>query len=302
MILKNYKEGFITVYTPTYNRAYCLGRLYESLLNQNTKCFEWLVIDDGSTDNTKQLIEKWLNENKINIKYHYQPNKGKQEAVNFAHSLIENEINLCLDSDDFLTDDALIIILEKWKIIRKMDNISGLVGLDVFKDGSIVGTKFPEKVSFAKFSNFQKLKIKGDKKFVFKTSVINSYPNYPCISNEKFPAPGYLYRLIDKDYDLFLINEILCVVEYLNDGISKNKFKQYAQSPNSFAFYRLERMRLTDNFLERFVNAAHFVNSCIHAKKKIFSSNPYFFTTLLSLPLGIFLYIYFNKTNKKGKV
>lgn len=301
--MRDYIEGKLTIYTPTYNRGYCILNLYESLLRQNSSDFEWLIIDDGSSDDTKQLVDTWISENLIKIRYIYQENKGKQEAVNLAHSLIENELNTCIDSDDYLENDAVEYILNKWKTIKSNKGLAGLVGLDRYTSGEIVGTKFPTTLNIAKFSDFiTKYKIKGDKKFIYRTEVIHKYPRYPNIAGEKFPAPGYLYRLIDEDYDLYLTNKVLCIVEYLEDGISKNKFKQFMNSPNSFAFYRLERMRLAKSFGEKFKNSIHYINSCIYAKKNIFKNNPYLITTILAVPFGILLSFYIKYTNKKGMV
>lgn len=301
--MKQYRENKLTIYTPTYNRGYCIDKLYKSLLSQTNQDFEWVIIDDGSNDQTQDLVKGWISEKKIIIRYFYQENKGKQEAVNLAHSLIENELNTCVDSDDYLENDAVDFILNKWKEIKSNQKLAGLVGLDRFENGEIIGTKFPDNISQAKFSEFEtKYKIKGDKKFVYKTSIIHQYPKYPSIANEKFPAPGYLYRLIDEDYDLYLTNKVLCVVEYLEDGISKNKFKQFMKCPNSFAFYRLERMRLAKSFPDKFKNAVHYVNSCIFAKRNLFTDNPYIITTLLAIPLGVLLSFYIRYTNKKGMV
>ena len=292
----------ITVYTPTYNRAYCLDNLYQSLLRQTNKSFQWLVIDDGSTDNTQKLVNNWIANNKLPIIYKCQINKGKQEAVNLAHYLIDTELNVCVDSDDYLTDSAIEIILSKWDELEQED-VAGIVGLDSFQDRRIVGTKFPANLKYARFCDFKDIhKIKGDKKFVYKTEIIKKYPPYPSISNERFPAPGYLYRLIDQDYKLALINEVLCIVTYLPDGISSNKFEQFKKCPNAFVFYRLERMRMAVNYKDKFKNAIHYINSSIFAKKAIFSGNKYKLTTLLALPFGYVLYFYIKYSNKKGVI
>src|SRR5690606_25320503 len=135
------------------------------------------------------------------------------------------ELNACVDSDDYLVDNAVEIILNEWEKIKENENIAGIVGLDIFENGEIVGTAFPSNLFTAKFSEFgAKYGIKGDKKFVYRTDIIQTYTKNPKIDGERFPAPGYLYRLIDVKYDLWLINAKLCVVEYLEDGISKNKY------------------------------------------------------------------------------
>ena len=104
----------LTVFTPAYNRASTIGRTYESLLRQTCKDFEWLVVDDGSTDNTRELVEGWASEGKIPIHYVYQKNQGMHGAHNTAYENIETELNVCLDSDDYMPDDAVEIIVSLW--------------------------------------------------------------------------------------------------------------------------------------------------------------------------------------------
>jgi len=136
----------ITVFTPTYNRAYCLGQCYESLVKQTNKDFVWLIIDDGSTDTTKTLVESWISEKKIDSIYHFQENQGMHGAHNGAYKLITTELNICIDSDDFMPDDAVEKILNFWNKTHKNEHIAGIIGLDANKEGKIIGTKIPENV------------------------------------------------------------------------------------------------------------------------------------------------------------
>lgn len=300
--MKNYKLDKVTVYTPTYNRDYCLGQLYESLCRQtqNPENFEWLIVDDGSTDNTEEMVQKWINEASFNISYYKQKNEGKMAKLNFAHKIIETELCVCIDSDDFLLDDTIEIILNKWKEVRDDNSIAGVVGEAIDKHNETIGTKFPKEINRVKFVDFDKLKIKGDKIFVYRTNIISNCPPYPSLKGERFPAPGYLYRLIDVDYDLSVIHRPISVKDYLEDGLSKNKYSQFKKAPNSFCFYRQERMRLANSYSEKFRNAIHYVSSCMFAKKNIFKNNTFPFTTFLALPLGVLLNVYIKKTNKKG--
>ena len=291
----------ITVYTPTYNRGYIISNLYNSLLRQSNQNFEWSIIDDGSKDETCQLVSKWIKDDNIKIRYEYQENKGKMEALNLAHDLISSELNVCVDSDDYLVDDAIETIYNEWYKVKDNKKVAGIVGLDVFKNGEVVGTRFPKDLVYSKFSHFFDKITKGDKKFIYRTEVVKQYPKYPSFPNEKFPAPGYLYRLIDQDYDLFLINKVLCVVEYLDDGLSKNKYLQFKNNPNSFMFYRLELIRLSDSFFDKYKSAIHYVSSCLFAKKSFFN-NKYFLLVSLALLPGLILNLYFRFTNKKNKI
>lgn len=293
----------ITVFTPTFNRAYTLPKLYESLLRQTLQDFEWLIIDDGSTDNTKELINTWISENKIPIRYIYQKNKGMLGAHNTAYDNIITELSVCIDSDDFMPDDAIELIISYWKRFSK-PSIAGILGLDADIKGEIMGIQFessPEEVKFTNLKN--KFGDIGDKKFVYRTEIINQYPRFPEYENEKFPAAGLLYRNIDKDYNLLGINEVLCIVEYMEDGNSKNKIKQYIKNPNAFADYRMERMKLALTFKDRFKNAIHYVSSKMIAKKRIIDQRtPFKLLVLFSIPFGWLLSIYIKNTKKKSFV
>ncbi len=277
-----------------------MPQLYSSLLRQSNQNFIWLIIDDGSIDDTEGIVEKWKTQAPFEIIYFKQMNEGKMEKVNFAHKYITTELNMCVDSDDYLLDNSIEVILNEWSKVKDLKNIAGIVGLDVFKNGSIVGTPFPNDITITKFSMFDAIGAKGDKKFIYRSEITKKYPGYPSIMGEKFPAPGYLYRLIDVDYDLKVINVPLCIVEYLEDGLSKNKFNQFKKSPNSFVFYRHERMRLSISFIDKFKNAIHYVSSCIFAGKNVFSNNSFPIITFFAFPFGIFLHFYIKRTNKKS--
>ena len=164
-------KPLITVFTPTYNRAYTINKCYESLKRQTCKDFEWLIIDDGSTDNTRDIVYKWINENNdFNIRYIYQENKGMHGAHNTAYENIYTELNVCIDSDDYMTDDAIEKIKIAWKKVRGNKKISGLAGLDANKYNQIIGDKFPNYLNQdTLFNFFYNRKITGDKKLVYRT-------------------------------------------------------------------------------------------------------------------------------------
>lgn len=134
----------ITVFTPSYNRAYTLPKLYESLCSQTLSDFEWIVVDDCSTDNTKQLIENWHNEDKIKITYFLQPqNGGKHRAINKGVELAAGELFFIVDSDDFLTIDAIEEIQKEWTNLENKDKYAGLCFRRMDHDLKILGKDFP---------------------------------------------------------------------------------------------------------------------------------------------------------------
>lgn len=282
----------ITVFTPTYNRAYLLPTLYNSLLNQTNKDFVWLVVDDGSTDNTKEVVQNWISENKIAIQYHYQENKGMVGAHNTAHYIMDTELCVCIDSDDYMPADGIDTILNLWKKHGYPES-AGMVGLDAYKSGKIVGTNLPY-IKECKFSElYVKYNMSGDKKFVHNRKVFNKFLPYTFFEGEKFPVTSYLYLLIEQKHKLLVFNEVFCIVEYMPDGLSNNLFQQYKESPKSFAFYRKAKMKYALNYKEKFKNAIHYISSSIMARdEKFLKKSPFKITTFFALPFGLVLYYY----------
>ena len=192
----------ITVFTPTYNRAYCLNKCYESMQRQTCFEFEWLIIDDGSTDNTKKLVDSWiLKETKFPIRYIYKENGGMHTAYNTAYKHITSELCMNIDSDDYLTDTAIEDILKFWSNNKRSD-IGGIYALDMYEDGNIVGKPFPDDLKEFKgwgykdiyyYSDNKKKVHKniGDKKFIGITKIINKYPDIPVFEGEKYHSLYY---------------------------------------------------------------------------------------------------------------
>lgn len=289
----------LTVFTPTYNRAYTLHFCYESLKRQTSKDFVWLIIDDGSTDNTKELVKRWITENIVPIRYHYQENLGMHGAHNTAYELIDTELNVCIDSDDYMPDDAVGKITKFWKKFGS-ERYAGIVGLDASPDGSVIGTKMPENLIKSTLSNlYAKQQVKGDKKLVYRSELTRKTPAYPIFPGEKYCPLSYKYILIDQEYPLLILNEILCFVEYLPDGSSMNIINQYKKNPKSFSFFRKVAMRYAPSFRERFRESIHYVSSNLMLRNaKYLFESPNKFTTLLASPFGVALYFYILKTGK----
>lgn len=288
-------DKLITIFTPTYNRAYTIHKCYESLKRQTCKEFEWLIIDDGSTDNTRELIEVWINETKeFKISYIYQENQGMHGAHNTAYENITTELNVCIDSDDYMPHDAIEKIKNAWEKVRNDKNISGIAGLDAYENGDIIGMKFPDDLKRSTlFDFFYNKGIKGDKKLVYRTELTKKYP-YPVYKEEKYVGLAYKYYKLDEEYELALINDVLCIVEYMEDGSSLNMFKQYRKNPIGWCFYRVENLKLSKGSLKyKIIQCIHYVSSSILSKNKRFLlESPNKVLTILSIPLGLALYFY----------
>jgi len=293
----------ITVFTPTYNRAYCLHHLYESLLRQTSQDFEWLIIDDGSTDNTKALVSEWVTEKKIDIKYVYQENGGMHTGHNKAYSSIETELNVCIDSDDYMPDDAIEKINFLWKKYGS-NNYAGLIGLDITISNKIIGNKFPSNIKECTYSELSpKYNVVGDKKIVYRTELVKKYEPYPVFKDEKF-VPLYLPIIIDKDFKLLCFNEVFCIVDYQLDGSTLNIYNQYFKNPKGFSYSRKIEMNYLPYNLLKFKSAIHYVSTSIILKNyKFMKESPMKMYTFLALPFGVLLFILLSvKRNRKRNI
>lgn len=252
-----------------------------------------MIIDDGSVDGTEDLVATWIDQGQVEIRYIRKSNGGMHTAHNVAYEIIETELNVCVDSDDFMPDGALERIIEFWRTNAR-PNWAGLIGLDAFKDGRIVGTPFPVGMMECKYSELKpKHGVKGDKKFVYRTDVVRNYAPYPTFEGERFVPLGYKYLMIDHDYDLGVMHEVLCVVEYLPDGSTRNIFRQYVRNPKGFAYERQMRMKYSYTFRERFKNAIHYVSCSIFTRNTAFiSESTSKLMTAAAIPFGICLNIF----------
>lgn len=289
----------LTVFTPAYNRAHTLPRAFEALKKQSDKRFVWLIVDDGSTDNTREVVEVFQKEDcGFKIEYVYKENGGMHTAHNLAYKLIKTELNTCIDSDDTIGDEAVGKILDFWEK-NGSDEFAGIVGFDTDFDGNVIGTRFPENLKKTTLGAYYKNGGSGDKKLVYRTDVVKKYPPYPEYEGEKLVPLGSLYTLIDQDYELLVLDEALCRVEYQPDGSGASIFRQYRQSPKGFAYSRIIRMKYSDSFKERATGAIHYISSCIFAREKHFlKKSPKKLLTVLMIPFGVLLNIYIRIKNR----
>ena len=278
---------FLTVFTPAYNRAHTLPRTYESLLKQDCKNFVWLIVDDGSSDNTAELVRNWQEQdNGFEIRYLYKENGGMHTAHNAAYENIDTELNVCIDSDDCLAEGAVRKILSKWAEVKDR-GYAGLIGLDADLNGNLIGKGFPEGMTDTTLSGYYAAGGAGDKKLVYRTDIINQYPPYPVFEGEKYVALAYKYRLIDQEYKLAVLDDVLCNVEYQADGSSGTMWKQYIRNPKGFAFWRKVCMRYPESSKRLVVDCIHYCSSSILSKnKRYLVESPKKLLTLLCSPLG----------------
>lgn len=282
--------ALLTVFTPAYNRAHTLPRTYESLCRQDCKDFVWLVVDDGSSDNTADLVRSWQKqENGFEIHYLYKENGGMHTAHNAAYEVIDTELNVCIDSDDYLADGAVKKILDKWCSVKDL-GYAGIIGLDADLDGKLIGKGFPDGLTETTLTGYYAAGGSGDKKLVYRTDVIKQYPPYPVFDGEKYVALAYKYRLIDQDYKLAILDEVLCNVEYQADGSTGTMWKQYLKNPKGFAFWRKVCMQYPESKKRLLVDCIHYCSSSMLAGNRRFvMESPRKLLTVLCAPAGILL-------------
>lgn len=280
----------LTIFTPAYNRAHTLIRTYESLCRQTSDNFCWLIIDDGSSDHTKELVTKWIDERLISIQYIYQINQGMHGAHNTAYKHIHTELNTCLDSDDYMPNDAVEKICSFWEH-NGNEKYAGFIALDQADGGDVIGSIFPEGMTETTLLGYYEQGGSGDKKLVYRTDVITQYPEYPLFEGEKYVGLAYKYYLVDQDYLLLVCNEVVCIVEYQTNGSSMNMYKQYWKNPKGFAFLRKVCMTLVHSSRRRFIECVHYVSSSIiSGNKQFIQESPCKMYTLLAVPFGVALY------------
>lgn len=242
----------ICIFTPTYNRAYRLPNLFESLKRQDCGNFRWLIVDDGSTDGTETLVQEFKAASPFPIQYIKQENGGKARAHNTGVRHCESELFFCVDSDDELTPGALVKIWDRWCEVRQNPDVAGVIGVYGKSIDKPLGTWMPEGVgTTTMWDLYYKHRFKGDSAHIYRTDVLKEYP-FEVAENEKFIAETYVYHQIDQEYTLATLNEILVVAEYLPDGYSKNFPKLTKENP--VGYHTLKRLYIgyADNIPSRY--------------------------------------------------
>ncbi len=257
--------ALVTIFTPSYNRAHLLRDAYESLceqdfnLNSNSNLnspFEWLIVDDGSTDNTEEVVNGFIQEKKIPVRYFKKPNGGKHTAINFGAKEAKGELFWILDSDDSLPKDAISRVISVWKSLeddfdfninsnfnlgsderesksrsKLKSRIAGICGYMAHHDGKIIGSPIVKKGTMVSSIEMRhKLHITGDMMEVWRTDVMREFP-FPEIHNERFCPEALVWNRIAKKYPLYMIPDVIYYRDYLDGGLTDNIVKIRMKSP-----------------------------------------------------------------------
>lgn len=279
----------LTIFTPTYNRSEKLQMLYKSLCKQTSKDFIWIIVDDGSQDDTEKLVKSWKLEGKIDIQYKKQENQGKSVAHNQGVLLTKTEFFCCVDSDDSLVENSIELINNAIKKMKTSD-----IGIIAFRSVTKVKKKI-SKNTRVRFREVGKLGITGDLMLVFRINLLKKYL-FPKIENEKFVPEAYVYDQLDQLGEMLIIPRVLYIGEYLEDGYTKNMTKLIMDNPLGYLKWIEQRIDIDRAKKDIFIDLIKYVAVSIYMNKKlIVQESRYPVICLVAYPFG---WLFFKKRYK----
>ena len=281
----------LTIFTPTFNRAYIIKNLYDSLTAQTNKDFEWLIVDDGSSDNTEEIISSFALERKINIRYYKQKNGGKHRAINYGVPLAKGEFFFIVDSDDYLPNDSIETIRSYTNQIADDNRFAGVCGLRIYADGRKIGGESNyDIIDTDMISIREKYHVRGDMAEVFRTSILKEYP-FPAFDGEKFISEGVVWSEIAQKYDLRFFYKGIYICDYLVDGLTKSIRVHHRNSPKgSMLTYNSTIRRSNTRIKTKIIAATNYWRYTINYKGNRDGELSPIWWTYLFYPLGYFFY------------
>lgn len=288
----------ITIFTPTFNRGQLLPRLYESLLAQTQNQFEWVIVDDGSTDGTQQLVSQWMEENKLQIQYVKQINAGKWKAFNHGTTLARGELFFCVDSDDCLPPDAVEKIAACWERRLPDPEIAGIIAYKVDQAGKRLGDPFPEGLDACDtYSLNQVHGCWGEWSLIYRTSVLRDN-RFPDIL-DRFITECVVYDKIAQTHRMLLFPEPLTECEYQPGGLSSKFFELMVQNPTGFQIYYQRRIDMALGFRERIGYVVRYQGFRSMSKNKEYRyRGPHRLLVAVTRPAGVLLRFYYQAKMK----
>ena len=284
----------VTVFTPSYNRAHTLPRLYASLLQQGcVDTFEWLIIDDHSSDATAQIVKKWIEEGKININYiRLEKNVGKPRAINIAVEKARSKYLFIVDSDDYLVSGIIPKIIRSLMDVADSPDVNGVGVLRQHSDGTCFAN--PTFESYVDATNLQRglYGLDVDCNEVYKISVLKNYP-FKVWEGETFTPEAIVLNAMALDgYKIRWLNEPGVISEYQEDGLTKGSWRLQHRNPMGYAMLFNSKLRYQHGFRQRFYAAVQMTTQCFLGKQLSYlreSNAP--MLTLISIPVAIVMYI-----------
>lgn len=266
--------ALITVTTPSYNRAHTLPNVYESLCNQTDKRFKWLIIDDGSTDETEALVSSWIAEGKFPIMYKKKANGGKASALNIGIDLLDTPYAVCLDSDDTFYSDTIENAIKNLEKIVDNDQYCGILALRNNPDGSVMGGKaLPYNLdTITAVDVFMKLNLNTELICFYKTSILTQY-RFPEFEGEKFVSPAWMQYEITQKYHYLPVYEKYCCCEYIADGLTRNKRTVIKKNPRGYTAVKRYSFNLAPSLRLCIKHGIMYDCGCLLGKEKNWMQN-----------------------------
>lgn len=285
----------LTIFTPTFNRGNLLYRIYDSLKTQAIYNFEWLIIDDGSTDNTEEIVQKFLLNKTFPVRYYKKENGGKHTAHNFAVSVAKGEYFMCLDSDDRLSENAMTDLMD---CIELCDKNEGIIAYKVDEEGNLLSDIYPK--DLIKTNTIEltlRFHCSGEFTLLYPTDVLKEN-TFPVFQGERFISENVIYDVLSDICNMRLLNSAITLCEYQDDGYTSNFSRIMKSSPAGFALYFMQRIDLQKNLAERLNMAAKYLSmkhfagnnkSDVRLKYK----GSYKYSVLIAYPLSIAYSLYY---------
>ncbi len=294
--MNNQSTYNFTVCTPTLNRANLLSRVYDSLKRQDFKDFEWLIIDDGSTDNTETLVNSWIEEKILPIRYFKQIHGGKHVALNLGLDNARGKLFLIIDSDDYFVDNALGTFFKHWQSIERKELFSGVLANCINPNNKLIGTKFPADIYDSNFiGTFYNQKVLGDKCGFFVTDILRAY-RFPVFAGEDFLSEALIWNRLSLKYKTRFLNESLLVADYQSGGLSDRSVMLRIKNPQGAVSYYKEFLLLPVPISWKLRNLVNYIRFSLHGGlsigEQIIALKPVYLKLffLLCLPFGLYFF------------
>lgn len=286
----------LTIFTPTYNRATTIVRTYHSLRQQSCKDFEWLIVDDGSTDGTEDIVASWLRvDNGFSIRYIWQQNCGKYRAYNNGLRNAKGDMFFCVDSDDWLPSNSVELICCYYDELMSDCILAGIIALKEYSNHKLIGKSYLKGLNRSSLYNLELIGEGGERSLVLKTKIARLNP-FPEETDERFMTESVIYDRLEGKYEFIVKNDILTTCEYQQDGLSSNPRELMLRNPAGYKLYYAQRLDLTSSLFERITLILRY-----HAFRRIHGGTVYSYNgkhkllvTLLS-PLGLVMEAYYKK-------
>lgn len=285
----------LTIFTPTYNRADLLNNIFNNLSSQSYMNFEWIIIDDGSTDQTKDVVNIFKKKSHFPIHYYWKQNGGKHTAYNFALNFAKGELFMCLDSDDVLTKDAIELIKNHYEKIKYKENCCGFIGYKENEDKTLLSPQFPENLDYSSLIDLDlKYNCRGEYTLIYKTNIAKQYL-FPVFKGENFVGENVVYDKIDESYTYFLLRNSICLCKYFADGYTSMNDILMKNNPSGYCIYFMQRIDYQNNIIKKVNIAAKYHCFKMFAQKdsRLNYDGKNKFIIILSYPLGIIYFVYY---------